>query len=247
MEISEIKKQNVDGKKLSFINKSLSSKEYNEIINDNYYIIFDIINVPLINYYGRRVWEKVYLKQTQSSSLSNISKIKLKMTLSETLNFLYEVTPPILRNKLMDNINDIDDILTLLTEYLFITNTEYNKSLFYQFTHLTNLDTKFNVNDKLLNFMIDKFNKSFIILQNYSCEYSEIYNNKFDDKCIIQMVLYIKNNDMSIINNIDDLIIINKKEYKDGIALIIHIDVESNIDEDIHKLIKSTYDFINNI
>lgn len=77
-----------------------------------------------VNYFYRLLWERVYIKSTKPSndfSHNSDKNIKINISLSEAMGFIYEATPPLLRNSISD-IKSESDVVDALKVFLMEDN-----------------------------------------------------------------------------------------------------------------------------
>ena len=92
--------------------------------------------------FTRWLWECEYLRLDEPSFCSPLpnapTQLMMKFTLSEALDYIYRVTPPLLQSKIKESITTPEDIQEVLKTFLKEDSSQkkYYDSTFYTMTHL---------------------------------------------------------------------------------------------------------------
>ena len=96
--------------------------------------------------FNRWLWECEYLRLDDPSFCSVFpdapTQLMMQLTLSEALDYIYRVTPPLLQSKIKESITTPEDIREVLKTFLMEDSSQkkYYDSTFYTMTHL-NVET----------------------------------------------------------------------------------------------------------
>lgn len=142
----------------------------------------------LIDFIYRLLWERVYLKRNDMSTYDpKENNVKLYISLSEAIGFIYTATPPRIEDQIPDNIKSIDSIIKLLEEFLINDNGDLinYKSLFKNHIRFQQFETHWTY-DKTRAQMLRKFNDSGIIsdIELSSVSINDLYKECEDNKYI---------------------------------------------------------------
>ena len=115
----------------------------------------------MINFAYRILWEQRYLRRTSIGTISEIRRVEtkdnrirfvvvLKISIAEAIDYIRQVTPPLFRDRMMENLKSIDSVMSMLNYYLSDNSYEkkYRFDLFckcigmYQFPTEWNYDYK---------------------------------------------------------------------------------------------------------
>lgn len=136
------------------INRVLCNSQFgDDYMNDHSYIS---IKIKMENrndftaFLYRRLWECVYLKMDQSQYSFMIDDIcTMKLSLSEVIRVINELTPPVLKNKIQEFTMSVDNMTAVLNDFLFDPNGgQFYRSMFFKichfepFPHTSNYDFK---------------------------------------------------------------------------------------------------------
>ena len=132
------------------LNKALYGDDY---INSKSFILIKVKLENIDDYKSflyRRLWETVYMKSSHQYSFildAEEDTAILKISLSEAISLIQQLTPPVLKKKLGEFTCSIDHICTVLKDFLFDENAgEYYRSVFIksinfnEFPYVSNYD-----------------------------------------------------------------------------------------------------------
>lgn len=131
------------------LNKALYGDDY---INSKSFISIKVKLENIDDYKSflyRRLWETVYMKSSHYSFIIDAEEDIgiLKISLSEAIGLIQQLTPPVLKKKLGEFTCSIDHICTVLKDFLFDENAgEYYRSVFIksinfnEFPYVSNYD-----------------------------------------------------------------------------------------------------------
>ena len=213
------------------VDKMLEANIQNDIILDSTFIIVEMeLNKKedCIGFIYRRLWESVYLRRTDSNVLSKLTFddkkmiAKLHVSLSEAINYINQITPPIYKGKLIGKLRSVDDIRSMVDFYLNDTTNSTYKHIITSFRNLLNMqkfDTVWKYNNTrfgAIESMMKSKDKSFIGAIDFSIDpVSEFtkYNTPYV-KNMTQLTVRVNlNNKTGMLNLIrflyDELFVIN--------------------------------------
>ena len=131
------------------LNKALYGDDY---INSKSFISIKVKLENIDDYKSflyRRLWETEYMKSSHYSFILDAEEDTgiLKISLSEAIGLIQQLTPPVLKKKLGEFTCSIDRICTVLKDFLFDENAgEYYRSVFIksinfnEFPYVSNYD-----------------------------------------------------------------------------------------------------------
>ena len=196
----------------SMVNKCLKSSIPNDVVFDDSKLILEFklkTSREYVELIYRKMYERMYLRWLSSPSSilnSHYETVEIFISISEAINYIMQVTPPIFRNRAKTEITSIDKICEMLEMYLSVndnnSNSEYNMSLFKRIIHMEIYETKWpykNTGERI-EFIRDNY------CQNKKCPIIGVIDvalkpiEDIDVGSVVQVAMYTK--DMSIKNMI---------------------------------------------
>lgn len=124
--VEAIKFNNI-GSLYELTNQLLKRGIHNDRVFEEYCFYMRVTVRDHIDVLYRILWEQLYLRINRNSRYVGHNQMVLRITLSEALAYIYDVTPPILQHKIPESIRSIEDIHTLLCGFLTDkTDINYN-------------------------------------------------------------------------------------------------------------------------
>lgn len=149
-----------------FVNSLLASGIPNDIVMDTTFIKlrFELTDpTEYTSFLYRLMWEKMYLRWESTETKMDITHygiVDIQISLSEAMNFINEITPPIFKGSLKKHIKTIDDIRSMIESNFTDESTkEYNIDMFKKIIHMVPYETKWvyeNTNERITK-IIDNF------------------------------------------------------------------------------------------
>lgn len=167
------------------------------ILNDHLFEkLFITVDVQLNkheDYLYRKLWESVYIRNGNSKAVRLGDRLyQITITLSEATGYIYQATPPALQH-LIEDIESVDDIVTILKTFLMEDNGGQRgmyESLFRKMMRLEAFQTRSQYNRKRMQLLSSK-NTRGLTIDVEASEYDVIHNTgKVDDPFFIQVTAY---------------------------------------------------------
>lgn len=161
----------------SLVNQILSSKFHNDYIMERAFFEVDfsikiddkddgVFKTDVIRVAYRLLFEQIYLRRC----LDHLSKIKvldsktiqvsLKVSISEALDYVSSVTPPIFRDSTLSNIKTVNDLKSMVDFYLNDKSSHdyaYKLDVFYKHTCLYQFPTEWKYDNTRFDIILNKF------------------------------------------------------------------------------------------
>lgn len=118
MKFIDIYQTDAHGKEIQFINMLIKKQIFNDDVFENHFITADVILDSPVQVFYRTFWEKMYLKRKESTIIMRNKTAKIKMSISECIQYLQEITPPNLRDLLTQNMKSVDAIHKMMVDFL---------------------------------------------------------------------------------------------------------------------------------
>lgn len=195
----------------SIVNKCLKSSIPNDVVFDDNKLILEFklkTSKEYIELIYRKMYERMYLRWPSSPSAilqSHYETVEIFISISEAINYIMQVTPPIFRNRAKTEMTSIAKICELLEMYLSVndnnSNPEYNMSLFKRIIHMEIYETKWpykNTGERIEFIKNNYCSKKCPIIGAVDIALEPIENIKVGS--VVQVSMYTK--DMSIKNMI---------------------------------------------
>jgi hypothetical protein len=126
----------------------------------------------MINFAYRILWEQRYLRRTSIGTISEIRRLEtkddrirfcvvLKISIAEAIDYIRQVTPPLFRDRTMENLKSIDSVMSMLNFYLSDKSHEkkYRMDLFCKCIGMYQFPTEWNYNNKRFDTIFSNFMK----------------------------------------------------------------------------------------
>ena len=176
-----------------FINSLLEHHQPNNFLFDKCIIALYITNIQPWKVINRQFWEQVILKRTGD----DLSPIRIKqitdsdaiifISLTEALDYIEGVTPPIFKKKVNDTITSVDDVIKMLEMYLMEDN-QYNVDYFLASTGFNSNATNGNYDDTRIE-KIKQIHSKMNIVAVIDCSSSKSVKSSEDAKSHLQSLL----------------------------------------------------------
>lgn len=131
-----------------YINGSLGKKLYNDYLFEKTFFEVVIEDVDPMSYLYRKMYETVYLRRyyTETSYVPENGIMEMKLSISEAIAFIKNVTPPAFQSRVEELFNSISSIEDSLKLFLVEEHSEldYHVGLFRKCTGLNYFETQSN-------------------------------------------------------------------------------------------------------
>ena len=122
MKILKIDDKKITGLNRKMVNSLLNRGMFNDYVMDHQFIEMTVEPDNPIDCMYRQMWETIYTHLGYSSYNYKTKQMTLTISLSEAVQFIHNATPPRLKHLVKDALKSIDDIMTLLKQYLMDDN-----------------------------------------------------------------------------------------------------------------------------
>ena len=129
-----------------------------------------------ISFIYRLLWEQMYLRRKEDSTISEIEfqpsdddttkdiiYISLKVSVSEAIDYIRQITPPIFRDRMIENLKSSESILSMLSFYLSDTKAHdyaYKLDMFKKCLGMYQFPTEWSYNEQRLLLIKNRFCKN---------------------------------------------------------------------------------------